>query len=59
MKKRWLRRLIPIVLAVLMLCALVFPASGATVYSREEMADLLRDTDALVKEYKETHEGWL
>lgn len=34
-------------------------ASGATVYSHEEMADLLRDTDALVKEYKETHEGWL
>ena len=34
-------------------------ASGATVYSKEEMADLLRDTDALVKEYKETHEGWL
>lgn len=32
MRKRWLRRLIPIVLAVLMLCALVFPASGATVY---------------------------
>ncbi len=34
-------------------------ASGATVYSMEEMNDLLRDTDALVKEYKETHEGWL
>ena len=34
-------------------------ASGATVYSREEMDALLRDTDALVKEYKETHEGWL
>ena len=34
-------------------------ASGATVYSREEMAELLRETDALVKEYKETHEGWL
>ena len=34
-------------------------AAGATVYSREEMQDLLRDTDALVKEYKETHEGWL
>ena len=34
-------------------------ASGATVYSREEMEALLRDTDALVKEYKETHEGWL
>ena len=34
-------------------------ASGATVYSIEEMNRLLRDTDALVKEYKETHEGWL
>lgn len=34
-------------------------ASGATVYSLEEMNDLLRDTDTLVKEYKETHEGWL
>ena len=34
-------------------------ASGATVYSLKEMNDLLRDTDTLVKEYKETHEGWL
>ena len=34
-------------------------ASGATVYGLEEMQQLLRDTDALVKEYKETHEGWL
>ena len=34
-------------------------ASGATVYNREEVAALLADTDALVKEYKETHEGWL
>jgi len=34
-------------------------ASGATVYSREEMDALLRDADAAVKEYKETHEGWL
>ena len=34
-------------------------ASGATVYGREEMLALLADTDALVKEYKETHEGWL
>ena len=34
-------------------------ASGATVYNREEVASLLADADALVKEYKETHEGWL
>ena len=34
-------------------------ASGATVYSLEEMDALLADADALVKEYKETHEGWL
>ena len=34
-------------------------ASGATVYNQEEVDALLADTDALVKEYKETHEGWL
>ena len=34
-------------------------ASGATVYSEEEMAALVADADALIKEYKETHEGWL
>ena len=34
-------------------------ASGATVYGQEEVQALLRDVDALVKEYKETHEGWL
>ena len=34
-------------------------ASGATVYSVEEMHQLLAETDTLVKEYKETHEGWL
>ena len=34
-------------------------ASGATVYSREEVQALLADADAVVKEYKETHEGWL
>jgi len=34
-------------------------ASGATLYSQAEMEQLLQDTDALVKEYKETHEGWL
>ena len=34
-------------------------ASGATVYGQEEIQALLQDTDALVKEYKETHEDWL
>ena len=34
-------------------------ASGATLYSRDEVDALLADTDALVKEYKQTHEGWL
>jgi len=34
-------------------------ASGATVYNAEEVAALLADTDAVVKEYKDTHEGWL
>ena len=34
-------------------------ASGATVYGQEQVQELLRDADALVKEYKETHEGWL
>ncbi len=34
-------------------------ASGATVYGKEEVDELLRDADALVKEYKETHEDWL
>lgn len=34
-------------------------ASGATVYSREEADALLRDADALVKDYKENNEGWL
>ncbi len=34
-------------------------ASGATVYGREEVEALLRDADAHIKEYKETHEGWL
>ena len=27
--------------------------------SEEKMQQLLQDADALVKEYKETHEGWL
>ena len=34
-------------------------ASGATVYSWEEAEQLLADADNHVKEYKETHEGWL
>ncbi len=34
-------------------------ASGASVYSEEERLQLIADADALVKEYKETHEGWL
>ena len=34
-------------------------ASGATLYSQEEVAALLADTDALVKDYKENNEGWL
>ena len=34
-------------------------ASGATVYSLEEVQALLADADAHVKEYKQTHEGWL
>lgn len=34
-------------------------ASGATVYSWDEAEALLRDADIHVKEYKETHEGWL
>ncbi len=34
-------------------------ASGATVYGQEEMQALLRDADAHVKQYKQTHEGWL
>ena len=34
-------------------------ASGATVYSMDEMAALIRDADAHIKEYKATHEGWM
>lgn len=34
-------------------------ASGATVYSQEEVQEVIRQADAMVKEYKETHEGWL
>ena len=34
-------------------------ASGATLYSREEVDALLAEADAHVAEYKATHEGWL
>jgi phosphoesterase RecJ-like protein len=34
-------------------------AAGATVYSEEERLQLLREADALLGEYKATHEGWL
>ena len=34
-------------------------ASGGTVYSVDEMNALIADADAAIKEYKETHEGWL
>ena len=34
-------------------------ASGATVYSEEEKMALIAEADAAIKEYKETHEGWL
>ncbi len=34
-------------------------ANGATVYSDEQIEALLQDADALIREYKETHEGWL
>lgn len=34
-------------------------ASGATVFSPEEMNVLLREADQAVKEYKETYAGWM
>lgn len=34
-------------------------ARGATVCSRQEAEALIRDMDAHIKEYKETHDGWL
>ena len=34
-------------------------ASGATVYSRREANRLLRDADELLREYKQSHTGWL
>ena len=34
-------------------------ASGATVYSRDEMNQLIRDADELVRKYKESNDEWL
>ncbi len=34
-------------------------ASGATVYTQEEMQALINDADELLGKYKSTHEGWL
>ena len=34
-------------------------AAGATVYSVDEMNQLIADADARLKEYKENNEGWL
>ena len=34
-------------------------ACGATLYSTDEITSLLEETDAIIKEYKETHDGWL
>lgn len=34
-------------------------AAGAYVYDEEEFKALLRDADLQLKEYKETHDGWL
>ncbi len=34
-------------------------ASGATVWSMEEMQSLIRDANEHIRLYKETHEGWL
>lgn len=34
-------------------------ACGATIFSKKEMRALVKEADAIVKEYKETHEDWL
>ena len=34
-------------------------AAGATVYSKDEMMQLIAEADARLKEYKENNEGWL
>jgi hypothetical protein len=40
------------------MCLFVFFYHRVSI-GKEEMMALLADTDAVVKEYKETHEGWL
>ena len=34
-------------------------ASGATLYAKEEMDEMLAKADTMIKEYKESHEDWL
>ena len=34
-------------------------AAGATIYSEEDMREMIRKADKILKEYKETHTGWL
>ncbi len=34
-------------------------AAGSTVYSKKEMQALIKEADALLREYKNTHEDWL
>ncbi len=34
-------------------------ACGATVYNKNEVRSLLRDTDKLIRNYKENHDNWL
>ena len=34
-------------------------ACGATVYNKKEVEALVADADALIRHYKETHDGWL
>ena len=34
-------------------------ACGATLLQKKEIKAMLKEADALIKEYKETHEGWL
>ena len=32
---------------------------GATLYAKKDIAKMLADADAMIAEYKSTHEGWL